>query len=109
MKKQILLINNKRVKIIFIFILIGLCLLLSISQSYAENNNSKNSQKIVILNNNKTEYSLALNLEVLEDTSQKLTILDGKKWGGIWIKLGIWRDSFWGYLTGEAGKTALRK
>ncbi len=74
--EKMLPINNKWLKIILIFLPLCFCLLISVSQSYAENNNWEKHEKMVILNDKKTEYCLALNLEFLEDKSKQLTIND---------------------------------
>ena len=67
--------NNNFSKGIFIITLFILFLLLSVSHSYAQSDNDLGHlDNTVVLNDEKSEYNLGLNLEILEDKTRELTI-----------------------------------
>ncbi|MGK7918908.1 MAG: 7TM diverse intracellular signaling domain-containing protein [Trichodesmium sp.] len=73
---MITLINNKFLKRLLILTLFLLCLFISISHSYAQNNNLEHLDNIVVLNDNIQKYPLGLHLEIFEDKTRELTIED---------------------------------
>lgn len=69
--------NNNFSKGIFIITLFILFLLLSVSHSYAQSDNDLGHlDNTVVLTDEKKEYNLGLNLEILEDKTRELTIED---------------------------------
>ncbi|WP_426586713.1 7TM diverse intracellular signaling domain-containing protein, partial [Dapis sp. BLCC M229] len=68
--------NNKFFKKLFILTFFLLCLLISVSHSYAQNNNLEHLDNVVVLNDNIQKYPLGLHLEIFEDKTRKLTIED---------------------------------
>ncbi len=66
--------NKKLIKIITIIFLLILSFSLIMIPSFGQDNNQIITPKTVILDDNKVEYSLTKNLEILEDQTKKLTI-----------------------------------
>ncbi|MEB3343452.1 7TM diverse intracellular signaling domain-containing protein [Okeania sp.] len=55
-------------------IVVFLCLFISISYSYAQNNNLEHLGNVVVLKDNVQKYPLGLNLEIFEDKTRELTL-----------------------------------
>ena len=69
-------INNKYIKRLLILTFFLLSLFISISHSYAQNNNFDHLGNVVVLNDNIQKYPLGLHLEIFEDKTRELTIED---------------------------------
>ncbi|MGK7923003.1 MAG: 7TM-DISM domain-containing protein, partial [Trichodesmium sp.] len=99
------LINNKLIKILLILTWFLLSLFISISHSYAQNNNSEHLGNVVVLNDKIQQYPLGLHLEIFEDQTRELTIEDvvdkpftpskqkipnlGTKRSAIWVRFRV--------------------
>ncbi|NEQ40563.1 MAG: response regulator [Okeania sp. SIO3I5] len=100
-KKKINLIIPKIIFIIVFFF----CLFISVSHSYAQNNNLEHLGNVVVLKDNIQKYPLGLHLEIFEDKTRELTIENvvdqeftpnneknpnlGIKTSAIWVRLRV--------------------
>ena len=102
---MITLINNKFFKRLFVLTFFLLCFLISVYPNYAQNNNLKHLDNVVVLKDDIQKYPLGLHLEIFEDQTRELTIEDvvdreftpsnkklpnlGVKTSAIWVRFRV--------------------